>query len=117
MISKNECKEIAEWFFRQRVTEVGVDYVKLADGTKTPFLIDADNNLVDALEEKMIKEGNFDHISITYNKENAEHRVLYCYYKIVTNIGTSFMMSASGRDNRTARVKAFLKHIRRATKI
>ena len=115
--AEEEIRVIAEWFFRQKVKKIGVDYIQLADGTNVEFMLDADNNLMDVLESKMIEEAEIDHIGISFSRNDPDNRVRYSYYKLVTAIGTSYMMSATGRDSRDARKKALLKHIRRNIKI
>jgi len=114
---EEEIRLIAEWFFRKKVTNVGEGYVEFVDGTKTSFMLDADNNLMDALESKMVEAAEIDHIAISFSRTDVENRVRYTYYKLVTSIGTSYMMSATGRDNRAARKKALLKYLGRNTKL
>ena len=115
--AEEEIKLIAEWFFKQRVIKFGIDYIHLADGTNVAFMLDADNNLMDALESKMIEEAEIDHIGITFSRTDPENKVVYTYYKVVTSIGTSYMMSVRGRDSRNARRKALIKYLRRNTKL
>ena len=114
---QNECKILAEWFFRQKVKAFGDSYIVLADGTKVTFLPDADANLVEAMVEKMMDQAEFDHIGITMSRTDAENRYSIAYHKFKTRIGTTYTLHATGRNLRDAEIKSLLKFIKNGTMI
>lgn len=116
---QDECKTLAEWFFKQKVVKFGDGYIQLANNTKVTFLPDTDSNLLDALEERMFEMANFDCIIINFSKnaKDEDSRVRCSYYKYKTNIGTTYAMSALGRNQKDARIKGLLKYIKKGTMI